>query len=492
MSAPLVSNSAHERPALPLLASSFLLGLGCLFTYNALLNCIPFFISELGPSMGALTAPALTWSTVLVQLFMLSAGGATPPRSRIAGALVAQAAVLAATPFAPRWGLAATLLLLASSGIATSVLESSIFGALAGSETHHLSAAVAVGQAVAGLLASFLEIALRIAAPGAPETAAMGYCIAGAALVCACAAALAMLPTLASGGGRGLAPLALVDDEGSKTAAIKDDTAAVGQARLLHADTLGGARPAHNDARIKARPIAPAVTSDSSTSDPCACSGLECAPAPFDAELQHCPAAASWEDAWRAEGGAHHAGALSAAPQGTVAAALAYTADTLRVAFIVRVPAGVLFAVFVVTFLAFPGLVASIPYHESLGPLPAAEDGGWYFTLLLLGFGVADVAARALSTCHAPLSDAAMLAYAATRAALVPAIAAAARGSLSDGAALTAVLALAATGGHLASLTLAHGARRAALRDREHAGFVLVAALHAGIVVGANVALVWG
>jgi hypothetical protein len=51
-------------------------------------------------------------------------------------------------------------------------------------------------------------------------------------------------------------------------------------------------------------------------------------------------------------------------------------------------------------------------------------------------------------------------------------------------------VALAATNGYVAAAALAHGTRRAAAADKERAAFVLVAALHAGIVLGANLALV--
>jgi hypothetical protein len=190
----------------------------------------------------------------------------------------------------------------------------------------------------------------------------------------------------------------------------------------------------------------------------------------------------------------------------------------LRVCRVVAFPCSLLFFNFTFTFLAFPGLVAKLPYAGSFGPL--AE--GWPFTLLLLAFGLADLAARALfsrsqaagaaaeaaaakAEQHPPTGAPSAAAsnqrllplYCLLRIVLVLLIAALAQGWLSLGAVLgdlasvALVLALAFSNGHIAAAALSHGPCKAAAEDRERAGFILVASLHAGIVAGANLALMW-
>ena len=198
--------------------------------------------------------------------------------------------------------------------------------------------------------------------------------------------------------------------------------------------------------------------------------------------------------------GNHCAASCSAAMQLSCPSLAHWCADFSRALRIVAIPALVLATNFVATFLPFPGVLSSVKYKGSVGgggviPLFLTDSGAdWWFTLLLLVFSVADVAGRYAASRHPPLPDWALVCYALIRFGWTPLIAGCAYnwGPAFDDVLIVATVAgFAATNGHLANLCFMQGPTRAAPPDRELAGFCMAAALHVGIVVGSNAALVF-
>jgi hypothetical protein len=189
-------------------------------------------------------------------------------------------------------------------------------------------------------------------------------------------------------------------------------------------------------------------------------------------------------------------GAVKAWAVGAVAAAemAGGAAACLHALRLMRLPSASLVLTFVCTFSVFPGLIATTPYR---GPSAQLREPGAWFTLQLLLFGAADFGARALAVLSSegpPPTHRALFFYALARFSLVLLLSGCAfkwppSALFGDATFCVFVALLAGTGGHLTTLLMMHGHNAVPQKQKEAAGFVLVACLHIGIVAGSNLAL---
>ena len=432
MAAPAPAATATS-PAL--YAQAFLLGVGLLTPFNMTLNLIPFLAEAYAwPEVAYYTSLCLTYPSILVQFVLLPCGQRLTPRARIRGSLACGAVALLLLGTAAPASRALGLLLMLAGGACTAVLEGSLFGWLARFPDALYSQAAMAGVALAGVLATLLQLLLRALLPGQTAAAAGVFTAVGVGVLGACIAAHARMA----------APPERAAGSASSAPAPCDPPA-------------GAAAPA---------------------------------PAPFVKGVWPEPPGDDCEG---------DGAALTAAGAGAPLRAGLCGAPGLHAALLhrLRLPLASLVLTFVATFCVFPGLIASVPYKGGGGG--GGEGGlaaaGEWFIVQLLVFGVSDAGARgcaARSAAGAPPSQAALLAYALARFALVPLLAACACGggaAFGDGAFTALVALLGGSGGHLASLLMMHAPRLAGEGERETAGLVLVAALHVGIVAGSNLAL---
>ena len=468
------SPDAHTAPEPFVLRVSALLGFGLLLTYNLLLNLIPFFGLELAwPDVAFFAALALTYPSLAVQLVMLTVGERVPAALRIRGALLTNAAALAAAVAAAGGGAgrAAVLLVLALSGVATAVLEASLFGFLSQLPRGGAACAQAAmtGAGAAGVAACLLQMALSAAL--APAAAAIVYAALGVIVLLGCMAAhLALLlrlppPTTT------MTPATSTTHAGGPAAQTPaEGRPASPPAPFAGAEEGRGGSGARDEAPVVML-LSPVAAAGASASAAAAASAAGATAAAAGAD----PAVV---DAWR----------TSSSGRASTPAAQ-WLRDMHRVGAGVALPCAAMFTQFVATFVAFPGLTAQVVFKGG-----AALAVPW-FSILLLSFSVADVSGRALAGAHAPLPGGALASYAAARFLFTPLIAGCAFGwpGFGDAAAVFVMLAFGLTNGHCAALSMM-GASRARLpeSDKERAGFLLVATLHVGIVVGSNLALGFG
>ena len=446
--------AAPLKPAAPtrlVFAFAFLLGFGLLLTYNFLLNLIPFFVEVWAwPEAAFFVALCLSYPSLLVQVVMLTVGGRVSAALRIRGSLALNALTLvllvAAAPASRSLGLA----LLALSGLATSVLEASLFGSFAelgGNGT--FSQTGMAGAGAAGVVACVLQIAITAAMPGQQSAAAALYAALGCAVLLACIVAHVQLQQL------------------PYVRACAAETALAGAA-AARAGAMAGANAGASDGGERAgtpkgdKSEAPVVMLLS----------------PMSGELAAVDPLAEIASFGGGGGGDKSGGSATAR----------WFIAFKRAGRGVAGPAAAVFVQFVATFLAFPGLTSTVPFK---GSATGGESSVDWFSFLLLNFGVFDVVGRALATRHSAPSDPLLLCYAFARFAWTPLIAACARSwgpGFGDAAILAIMAGFGFTNGHCAALCVG-AAARVKPRDRELAGFILVAALHCGIAVGSNVAL---
>jgi len=160
--------------------------------------------------------------------------------------------------------------------------------------------------------------------------------------------------------------------------------------------------------------------------------------------------------------------------------------DLQRASRLVFFPCLSIFLQFIATFLAFPGLTATIQYRGQ--DTIVKQD---FFSFLNLTFSVSDVLGRLVAATHSPLSDYHLLLYSISRFMWVPLIYGLTRdwqGFTSDFSTILIMIGFGFTNGHVVALcTMASSTVQK--NDRELAGFVTIACLHVGIVVGNNLAL---
>jgi len=447
---PAAAAAAAAAPDRAVLLSSALLGFGLLLTYNFILNLIPFFEATLAwPEAGYFVALALTYPSIAVQFVMLTVGGRAPAWLRIRAALLTNAAALslvvaAASAARPSRGL--VLALLACSGVATSVLEASIFGFLSELGGGGAAAQFAMaGAGAAGVAACVLQMVLTAALPVAASAAL--YAAIGVAVLLTCVHAhwrlLQRLPPP-------LPQQQQLQQQSQREQSQRELAATTSDEGLfaVGAAATGGASET---------PVVNLLAAAAHAQQASAATAAAPSPQP---------------EAWR---------------ESPTSAAAAWARNLLRVGRVVALPATAIFSQFVATFLVFPGLTATVEFRGA----PDSLKVPW-FTVLLFVFGVFDVAGRSLAGLHAPPAPLPLLGYALARFLFTPLVAGCAFGwpGFGDAAAVLVMAAFGLTNGHVATLSMMHASSPAvAARDRELAGFLLVAFLHFGIVAGSNVAL---
>lgn len=415
-------------------------GFALLLPFNFVLNSIPFFAARFGPAIGYDIGVAYTMPQLGLQPLMLTVGQLTPPRVRLAGAALAQAAAMAAMPYAGIASVAANGVLMAASGCATAVMESSLFGFVSFLPPVYTQG-VAVGEGASGLVSSLLQLTVKAALPHDPSAVAHVYFWAACVIMATASVAVWKLSTF---------PVVRY---------------------YLAARAVGGAAP---DAAV-ALPPPPASRKDDGVEFAGRVSGGADADADTDT-LAVLPA---------------HPGARGRYPNWHVRVWL-YPA--LRVGRRTWRAALAVFLGFVGTFIVFPGVTVTIPFRgHPLASDTLTADGGWWTVLLIFTFCVFDMFGRlAAARASGGVSQTALLVYAAARFAIAPTVVGAARGWHAldnDVAAVVAMAVLALTNGHLFSLGMMAAPLAVAPADREYAGFIQVLFLHAGISCGSALAL---
>lgn len=438
---------------------SVCLGFALLLTYNFTLNLITFFADVYADAaIGYFVALALTYPSLAVQVFMLTVGDRVPAYLRIRASLLTNSVVLILlVTAAPPAGRTAGLALMAVSGLATAVLEASLFGFLSqlGREGAYSQAAMA-GAGAAGLVAALLQISIRGALP--ERQSALLYAAIGVSVLLGSVVAHVRLESLPE--------VRRVFDAQPAPAAASQ---AAGDARLEAQSPLAVVSAANAGKRLPLSVAgeAPPLESWEDYAD-------EKSPS---ATRSSAPASGAAVDfATEDRGGSKGKGIL------------ALLVNLARVARVVVVPAAAVFTQFVATFLVFPGVTAQVAYKGA----DSGTASAW-FSILILVFSTADVAGRSFAARHAALSDAALVLYALSRFMWAPLVAACAFNwapGFNDAAIVCIMLGFGFTNGHVASLGIMC-ASKARPRDRELAGMVLVACLHFGIVGGSNLALVF-
>lgn len=586
---PAVSRDNYDSKLRAARPFALVLGLGMLLTYNFLLNCIPWFISVYGDTRFAYYATlGLTYPGLAIQFLMLPAGRLVPAALRIRASICLNLIVLCVLPLIAPMSSGAGLTLLVISGIATSVMEASLFGFFSAFPSDW-NGAVVSGQGLAGLVASTIQVITKASMEAdSQSTVTNVYCGIGACVLAVCLAChftLVRIPAVK-------AVLERSKPSSGLNASSKFNAASAGHARAPTAEEQtsrdgdsDGRRLIHSTSSTvgaEANDIdSIAVTAEASTVDGASdfalpSGNVEVASAgpeghddgsagqwrrlhvvrrmsmgvpqsqqpqlnPINSAISNTPSDANLE-----VGSAKHVDAGSAAgssawgaPTNTAAAAsaaatrrklqaarrvgssnvccvgsgsrcfewleaeaeiscpsvLAWAYDMARVLRVVAVPAAVVSANFIATFLPFPGLLATVPYRGSVSGAviqPFVDDPSWWFTVLLLVYSVFDVCGRYAADCHPPVPEWALVLYALCRFAWTPIIAGCAyhwTSAFDDALVVAAVAGFAATNGHLATLCFRQGPQKAVPVDRELAGFIMAAALHIGIVVGSNMAL---
>ena len=455
------ASSADEPLSTQVYWISVCLGFALLLTYNFTLNLITFFADVYADqAIGYFVALALTYPSLAVQVFMLTVGDRVPAFLRIRASLLTNSLVLILlVTAAPPAGRTAGLALMAVSGLATAVLEASLFGFLSqlGREGAYSQAAMA-GAGAAGLVAALLQISIRGALP--ERQSALLYAAIGVSVLLGSVAAHLRLESLPE-------VRRVFDTQPAPASA----SPAAGDAHLEEAQSPLAVVSAANAGKrlpLSVASEAPPLESWEAYADEKAPSAMRpSAPA----------SSAAIDFATEDRGGSKGKGFL------------ALLVNLARVARVVAVPAAAVFTQFVATFLVFPGVTAQVTYKGT----DSGAASAW-FSILILVFSIADVAGRSFAARHAALSDAALMLYALSRFMWAPLVAACAfnwaPGFNNDAAIVLIMLGFGFSNGHVASLGIMC-ASKARPRDRELAGMVLVACLHFGIASGSNLALVF-
>lgn len=427
-------------------------GFSMLMTWNAAVNCIPYFESALTASdsaiVSAFLAPAFSYPQLIIMAVVLPLWGRhVSHAARICVPLVFQTALLASLPFVVKYGGAPALLgVIAVCGGLTAVLDASLFG-LAGVLPARFGSLLMSGNGAAGVAACAVNIAAQVALPNAPTTAAYVFLAAASAVQLMTAAAFAWL--------------------------VAQPSIAMHVKLLSHAAERGSRRTNTLDSmhdHLLAKPV-------------------DAAHAAVTASVAS-PAAAQQESrenySLPARQSIHSSGSVASVSRSGTASF--WRAVGPAAACVVLALAG--------TFVTYPALC---PY----GMWPSGEfhlSVRWYRMTLLMLVQVADLAGRLLAVRFAPfviqsMSPMALLGVCAARIALFTPLAVyAARDVMPFNndfivAAATAVNNVA--GGFLASTSMALGpaaATEAGLpaASLERAGFACVLALQIGILVGSQ------
>jgi len=433
MRAPAIPNPSTAQTYL----ESFLLGVGLLTPFNLTLNLIPY-LEEVyrWKEVSFYVSLTLTYPSVLVQFVLLPFGQRVTAFSRIKISLCCGAiclGLLGTVGSSSRW---LGLLLMTIGGTCTAVLEGSLFGWLSKCPIPIYSQACMAGVAVAGVVATLLQLFLRALFPPNHYATAYIYCGVGVLILIICVVCH------------------------GKMSARKDVQAwELGRVDVKSLPSDGDLGPGTDDFT--------SFCPQQSTSGVATETGNLFAPGVWPEPQDDGVPLTEDKVGWGL-----NISLLSAL-------ALPLCTQLLN---------------FIATFMVFPGLISQVPYKGSLTGLH--QPGEWFIVQLLV-FGVSDVAARAISsrtaTSGPPLSQVQMLLYSVVRLFFIPALAACACGvgGFDDAVFTLLVAGLGGTGGHLASLIMMHAPSLVQVdeRDKEMAGLLLVASLHTGIVTGSNLAL---
>lgn len=168
---------------------SFLLGVGLLTPFNMVLNLIPFLADSYAwPEVAFYTSLCLTYPSIFVQFILLPFGQRLSSHTRIRGSLFCGAsALLLLGTVAPASRTLGVILMLLG-GACTAVLEGSLFGWLSQFPDPNYSQAAMAGVALAGVLATLLQLLLRALLPGRHSVAAGVFTVVGVAVLAACLA----------------------------------------------------------------------------------------------------------------------------------------------------------------------------------------------------------------------------------------------------------------------------------------------------------------
>jgi Nucleoside transporter len=492
------SGSRSSKHSKGLWLALCLLGFGLLLPFNIVLNAIPYFEQKLGPSVVFEVAPAYTTPQLMMQLPILLFAHKIKPLTRLFTVCVIQAVVMALCPFLAVQSLTLNFLLMACSGAATATMESSLFG-FASLLPSYATGGLMAGEALAGLLSALSQLLFKAIIPGDSTTAALWYFFTAALALAASAYCAWKLRrsdiVLETGANTKRDPFTLLHLSAEE---LNDDKTALAPNPI--------AAPAAGNETSKTTIAVTAVRQDHSHSSSTADFHQELASiqegkaatttTPSQAPVAVAVPSQATSDGIEKAASSTNTGGIAAAaatPRSLLLALKGWFLGIRRVLKGIWPAALAVFLNFVCTFLAIPGVIASIPYRGDVESFVA--DPGLWTNVLFAVFSLFDLIGR-LATPLTPkflLPQRSVLIYSCFKFLLVPLVVGSARGwwSLdSDMAALFSVAAIAMTNGHCVSLAMMAAPRETKEeRDKELAGFVSVLFLHAGISAGSILAL---
>lgn len=148
--------------------------------------------------------------------------------------------------------------------------------------------------------------------------------------------------------------------------------------------------------------------------------------------------------------------------------------------------------IFIMTFSVFPGEISVIPYQGTIKALDFLGET-WWSIVLITCFNVFDLCGRSGAAAATIWTEKTILIPALLRFALIwlfVVVAYKPGGFFSDIFSLVMVAVFAITNGHVASVGMMHAPSRVGPHDRERAGFLMSLFLQLGIFVGSQTALV--
>ena len=417
----------RARPSALIYAIFVLLGVCLLSPWNIVINCLSYFQGQVaaGDAMRD-TLPfyittAFSYPGLPFLFIMIRYGSLVPTRTLVVGSCLLQAVCMALLPVLAPASPWAPVLLCACTGMATAVLQSSLMGLCSQFPATH-SQGFVLGQGVSGILASLGQIVVQLLRAGGLTGNGPTYCYFAfaAALMTAGAGATLLLYTLPEAKGY------LLEASGGGGGGSEEGGAEAESARLLTREASS----------LSSSGSSGALRQDGSAAHP------EAPPSP--------------SKAWDGQGAA--AGATPAAPaQPSLTAVLGKAWKELASVFLV----------FFVTFLLFPNVIVRKPvYRHELGAgSEYLASDGWWPTVLLALFNVADTVGRSLPAYPAlvPIPRAALLPCTLARLLVVPVIVGCVRqwaGWLGDLAVLLTLTVFAVSNGLLASREWAAGGGR--------------------------------
>uniref|UniRef100_A0A7S1C545 Uncharacterized protein n=1 Tax=Bicosoecida sp. CB-2014 TaxID=1486930 RepID=A0A7S1C545_9STRA len=148
--------------------------------------------------------------------------------------------------------------------------------------------------------------------------------------------------------------------------------------------------------------------------------------------------------------------------------------------------------IFVMTFSVFPGEISQIPYQGTVHGMSVLGQG-WWPIVLITCFNCFDLTGRSLAGMATIWTRKTILIPALFRYGLIPLFVICAYhggGFFSDIFTLVMVAVFAITNGHVASVGMMHAPSNVAPHDRERAGFMMSLFLQLGIFIGSQTALI--